>query len=211
MEIKMQQAIVATRAGRTDVAQQLLTQLLRENPDDADAWFFMSHLVDEPDRQALYIEKAVELDPDHAIAKQRLMQLENPPIPAPIIPQQDAHDDVVVELNSDETAQNISPVETAPETTTTDGLPERLQDLDDKQLGGESTDDEAWQDSVGMPVREEHKASKPAAASTISQDTPSPKPAPNSSSREARLVRILVIMVIIAALVLAILVLLILI
>jgi cytochrome c-type biogenesis protein CcmH/NrfG len=201
MELKLQQAIVATRAGRTDVAQQLLTQAIRENPNDADAWFLLGHLVDAPDRQALYLEKAVELEPDHAVAKQRLMQLEKSPIPAPDIPQQDTQD-VVVELNSDETA---------PKTAATNELPEQLQDLDDKQLEAASTDNETWQDSAGMPVREAHKASKPAAASSVAQNTSDPIPAGNSTSAEVRLVRILVIMVIIAAIVLGILVLLILI
>jgi hypothetical protein len=210
MELKLQQAIVATRAGRTDVAQHLLTQLIHENPSDADAWFFLGHLVDAPDRQALYLEKAVELDPDHPIAKQRLIQLENSSIPAPIIPQEEAND-TSVELSSDEMANNTPLVETPPETAATNELPERVQDLDNKPLGAASTDNETWQDSAGMPVREVHKASKPAAASSISQNTPNPKPASSNTSGEVRLVRILVIMVIIAAIVLGILVLLILI
>ena len=210
MELKLQQAIVATRAGRTDVAKHLLTQLIRENPSDADAWFFLGHLVDGPDRQTLYLEKAVELDPDHAIAKQRLMQLEYSSIPAPIIPQQVARD-ASVELNSDETANNISLAETPPETAATNELPERLQDSDNKHLVAASIDSETWQDSASMPVREVHKASKPASASSISQKTPSPKPAANNTPGEVQLVRILVIMVIIAAIVLGILVLLILI
>ena len=88
MELKLQQAIVDTRAGRTDIAQSLLTQLICENPDDANAWFLLGHIVDTPERQALYLQKTIELEPEHAIAKQRVMQLENRPIPAPVIPQQ---------------------------------------------------------------------------------------------------------------------------
>ena len=210
MDLKLQQAIVATRAGRTDIAEHLLTQLIRENPNDANAWFLLGHLVDEPERQSLYLQKTVELDPDHSIAKKRLNQIENPPVPAPVIPRQKSGD-VVVELKSDELPQNIPPAEMAPGTAATNDLPERVQYLGNKQSGAASTGNETWQNSAGMPVREAHKASKPAAASSISQNAPSLKPASTRASREVWLVRILVIMVVVAAIVLGILVLLILI
>ena len=109
MELKLQQAIVATRAGRTDVAQHLLSQLIHEKPDDANAWFLLGHLVDSPERQSNYLKKTVELDPDHTIAKQRLVQLENPPIPAPVIAQPDVLDTAVA-IESAEASPDLSPV-----------------------------------------------------------------------------------------------------
>jgi cytochrome c-type biogenesis protein CcmH/NrfG len=204
MELKLQQAIVATRAGRTDVAQHLLTQLIRENPNDANAWFLLGHLVDTPERQSRYLQKTVELDPGHAIAKQRLIQLEDSPIPAPVIVQPDIH--AAVELESVETPPDLAPVETA----TITELPERLQDLDNKQLAVESTPDKVWQDSAGIPIREMQEASEQAETLSVPQNAPNPELASNSPSGEVWLVRTLVIMVIVAAIVLGILVLLIL-
>ncbi len=211
MELKLQQAIVATRAGRTDVAQHLLTQLLRENPEDANAWFLMGHIVDTPDRQALYLQKAVALDPDHAIAKQRLMQIEEPPVLAPVIPPQESHDGIV-RLNGDETPPDLPLAETAAVTAAAaNELPEWLQDLDNKQLEANSTHEEAWQESAGVPVRATLKAPTQIAEPMVPQNRPDPTPASSSPSGDVWLVRILVIMVIVAAIILGILVLLILI
>ncbi len=211
MELKLQQAIVATRAGRTDIAQHLLTQLLRENPEDANAWFLMGHIVDTPDRQALYLQKAVALDPDHAIAKQQLMQIEEPPVLAPVIPPQESHDGIA-RLNGDETSADLPLAETAVVTAAAaNELPEWLQDLDNKQLEANSTHDEVWQESAGVPVRATPKASTQIAEPMVPQNRPDPAPASSSPSGDVWLVRILVIMVIVAAIVLSILVLLILI
>lgn len=88
MNLKLQQAIVATRAGRANEAQMLLTQLLREEPDDANAWFLLSHLVDSGERQSLYLQKTLAIDPDHELAKQHLIQLQTAEtvLPAQITP-----------------------------------------------------------------------------------------------------------------------------
>lgn len=210
MEPKLQQAIVATRAGRTDVAQHLLTQLIHEKPDDANAWFLLGYLVDSPERQSNYLKRTVELDPDNAIAKYRLVQLENPPVPAPVVSQPVVRDTAVVIENGDP-SPDPSPVETEPGATTAAELPEWLQDLDNKQLGADSTRDEAWQQSASTPIRETQRSSQPKAVQPVSQNAPDPKPKSSQASREDWLVRILVIMVIVAAIILGILVLLILI
>jgi len=209
MELKLQQAIVATRAGRTDIAQNLLAQLIRENPDDANAWFLMGYLVDAPDRQVLYLQKAVDLDPDHAIARQRLVQLENPPVPAPVISRQKTEGSEA-ESNEKEASTVPVEVESAAITVAANELPEWLQDLENKQLGNNSTHDESWQEAAGTPIRETQKKSSLAVAATVPQSQPDGKPASDSTSADVWLVRILVIMVIVAAIVLGILVLLIL-
>ena len=85
MELKLQQAIVATRAGQIEIAQSLLTQLIREEPEDANAWFLLSYLVDSPNRQILYPQKTLELDSENEIARHYLAQLQNALVPAPMI------------------------------------------------------------------------------------------------------------------------------
>lgn len=82
MNSKLQQAIVATRAGRARDAQLLLAQAIKDNPRDADAWFLFSHLVESNKRQITYLEQAIALDPSNQRARQRLAQLKASNTPA---------------------------------------------------------------------------------------------------------------------------------
>jgi hypothetical protein len=85
MDSKLQQAIIATRAGYNETAQVLLTDALQENPEDASAWFLLAHLVESNERQARYLEYTLFLDPDHDLARQHLKRLLNPVVPPPVI------------------------------------------------------------------------------------------------------------------------------
>ncbi len=171
----------------------------------------MGHIVDAPDRQARYLQKAVELDPEHAIARQHLMRLGDLPVPAPVIAVQ-TDQESKLKLNGDEPSQNLAPAGTAVAVAAAaNELPEWLQDLDNKQLQTNSTHVEDWPVAAGTPVREARKAPTPTAAPLVPRSQPDPKPKSSNQSGEVWLVRILVIMVIAAAIVLGLLVLLILI
>ena len=76
MNEKLQQAIAATRNGQTKEAQLLLTQILKEDPNQTHAWFLLSHLVDEKQKKIAYLHKVLALDPDHDKARQMLARLE---------------------------------------------------------------------------------------------------------------------------------------
>lgn len=76
MDQKMQQAIVATRAGHKNEAQLLLTQRLKEDPGDVHAWYLLGLLVESPRKQRAYLGKVLALDPDHEKARQSLTRLE---------------------------------------------------------------------------------------------------------------------------------------
>jgi hypothetical protein len=76
MSQKLQEAVTAARAGETETAQRLLASILEENPDEVQAWFLLSHLVDSETKQMAYLKKTVALDPAHAKARQRLGQLQ---------------------------------------------------------------------------------------------------------------------------------------
>lgn len=215
MELKLQQAIVATRAGRTTVAQSLLTQLIREKPDDANAWFLLGHIVEEPERQVRYLQKTLELEPEHAIARRRLEQLQNGTIPPPLIPQSQ---NAIVQLTEDsaEAVTVQSPVEIVAETATVAELAEGLLDEEGTRLDTQNTADSSWVEAAGPPVRERKAAPAAGAAIAAPRSSSSAATTPtestsDSTSGEVWLVRILVIMVIVAAIVLGILVLLILI
>lgn len=72
MNALLQDAINETRAGNKKEAQLLLAQNLKENPDDAQSWYLLSMLVDSDEKQAIYLSKALALNPEHKKANERL-------------------------------------------------------------------------------------------------------------------------------------------
>lgn len=72
MNEKLQQAISAARNGQETEAQMLLTQILKEDPDETQAWFLLSTLVDSQTKKAAYLGKVLTLEPDHQMAKKML-------------------------------------------------------------------------------------------------------------------------------------------
>jgi len=76
MSQKLKQAIAATRAGQSKEAQVLLAQVLQENPNNTQAWYLLSLLVDSPSKKQAYLNKVVALDPTHEKAEQALVQLQ---------------------------------------------------------------------------------------------------------------------------------------
>lgn len=79
MNPKLQQAMSAAREGRSKEAQVLLTQILSQDPEEAQAWFLLSHMVDSEQKQIAYLQKVLALDPQHEKAAQRLALLEREP------------------------------------------------------------------------------------------------------------------------------------
>jgi hypothetical protein len=74
MNDRLREAISVARSGETREAQLLVTAILENSPDDAQAWYLMSHLVESPARRAVYLYKAVSLDPYNERAKAELAQ-----------------------------------------------------------------------------------------------------------------------------------------
>ncbi len=70
MNEKFQQAVVASRAGQDKAAQYLLAESLQEDPNDPNAWFLLSQLVDSEEKQQTYLKKTLMLDPDHELANE---------------------------------------------------------------------------------------------------------------------------------------------
>ena len=73
MTATLQEAIAAVRRGETERAQLLTAEVIRENPDDANAWYLLSQLVDSDARRAAYLSKALALDPTHERARACLL------------------------------------------------------------------------------------------------------------------------------------------
>jgi hypothetical protein len=75
MNPKLQDAINAARDGELQAAQQLLTDVLKDDPTQIQAWFLLSHLVESSQKQQAYLGKVLTLDPTHEQARQRLALL----------------------------------------------------------------------------------------------------------------------------------------
>ena len=66
------QARNAIATGHREEGRRLLVAILREDPDFAPAWLWMSGVLDEPDRRRECLERVLILDPSNAAAKQGL-------------------------------------------------------------------------------------------------------------------------------------------
>jgi flagellar basal body-associated protein FliL len=74
MNDRLREAIAVARSGETREAQLLVAAVLEHSPDNAQAWYLMSHLVESPTRRAAYLYKALSLDPYNERAKAELAQ-----------------------------------------------------------------------------------------------------------------------------------------
>ena len=63
MTATLQEAIAAARDGDTERAQLLAAEVVQDNPDDANAWYLLSQLVESDGRRAAYLSKTLALDP----------------------------------------------------------------------------------------------------------------------------------------------------
>lgn len=171
MDLKLQQALVATRAGEPETAQILLAELIQERPEEANAWFMLSYLVDTSERQARYLQQVLALNPDHELAHEHLQRLRQG-VPPPVIRSKQrpsaatgAQPGVTVPASATPPAPATPP----PAPAATGELPEWLQDLDNKRLGAMTTapapanTEAAWARSAGAPKRQGTPAAAAAA------------------------------------------------
>ncbi|MFQ5434454.1 MAG: tetratricopeptide repeat protein [Anaerolineae bacterium] len=127
MDDKLRMAMVAARAGQNKEAQFLLTQVLQDNPQETNAWFLLSHLVDSDDKKITYLEKVVALDPGHEKAAEQLAALTAVAQPTP----------------TDEPETVIAPPAWEPEPSPLDTMPEEPEETMDwlEELTGEEAEE----------------------------------------------------------------------
>lgn len=65
MTSTLQDAIGAVRQGNVEQAQRQLAEVISANPDDVQAWYLLSQIVDSDARRAAYLSKTLTLDPFH--------------------------------------------------------------------------------------------------------------------------------------------------
>ncbi|MBP9503457.1 MAG: hypothetical protein KBF17_14955 [Candidatus Promineofilum sp.] len=75
MTSTLHDAIAAVRAGDLERAQLIAADIVYNNPDDSNAWYLMSQLVDSDARRAAYLNKTLSLNPAHPRAAAELAAL----------------------------------------------------------------------------------------------------------------------------------------
>lgn len=74
MSDELQQAITLIKSGKKQDGQQLLLQIIKSEPNNEQAWLWMSIVVSE-DKRRYCIEKALSINPNNQQAKQALAKL----------------------------------------------------------------------------------------------------------------------------------------
>lgn len=71
------------RRGKADKARPMLVELLRKEPNNAQAWFLLSHALTDPLRQQYALQQALRADPQFVRALHRLQTLRGEPLTDP--------------------------------------------------------------------------------------------------------------------------------
>ena len=76
---QLQDALAAAAAGDKSKAYVMLAELLKQSPNDVDAWVALSDIVDDEKQKRTFLTRALTLNSNHAEAKQKLLYLDTPP------------------------------------------------------------------------------------------------------------------------------------
>ncbi len=81
MNEQLRDALVAAKSGDEEKARMILAEFLRHDPDNVPAWILLSKLATSDVQKAAFLRKVLDIDPDHAYARQALSTLEQAPAP----------------------------------------------------------------------------------------------------------------------------------
>src|SRR3990172_3328920 len=70
-----QKGIAAVQAGNLSLARQLLNAALAENPNDVQAWLWMSGIVHTPVEKRECLRRVLDIDPENPAARRGLEAL----------------------------------------------------------------------------------------------------------------------------------------
>lgn len=76
MTSSLQHGINAAKAGRMQEALEYLKDAIIEEPQNAEVWVWIAAIIDDADKQAIFLEKALEIDPHNIPAQRGLAYLE---------------------------------------------------------------------------------------------------------------------------------------
>ena len=76
MTSSLQLGINAAKASRMQEALEFLKDAIIEEPQNAEVWVWLAAIIDDIDKQAIFLEKALEIDPHNIPAQRGLAYLE---------------------------------------------------------------------------------------------------------------------------------------
>lgn len=84
MQSQLQEAVNAIKSGNTDRAKQLLADVLKHNPQDENAWLWMTKCVTSNDEKRYCFERVLKINPQNQHAIEGIRRLNNPVPPTPL-------------------------------------------------------------------------------------------------------------------------------
>lgn len=75
VDAQLNQAIALVQTGNLETGRRLLAQVLAREPDNADAWLWLSTAVDSQDKRAECLRRVLSIDPNNKAAWERLAAL----------------------------------------------------------------------------------------------------------------------------------------
>ncbi len=75
MATSLQKGINAAKAGHMDNALESLKDAIIEEPQNADVWVWIAAIIDDLDKQEIFLEKALDIDPNNIPAQRGLAYL----------------------------------------------------------------------------------------------------------------------------------------
>ncbi|MEP0824820.1 MAG: hypothetical protein HRF40_04985, partial [Nitrososphaera sp.] len=83
-EDKLKQAVLLYKQGNKPQAAILLGEIVRQDPNNSNAWYGLALSLDEPDKKIFCLKKVIALEPSHQKARQLLEKLQVEQKPSPV-------------------------------------------------------------------------------------------------------------------------------
>jgi predicted Zn-dependent protease len=75
MATRFEQAVAYIRAGETEKGRQLLIEVLKQSPQDENAWLWMSRCVTDPERKRYCFDRVLKINSQNQHAIEGLRRL----------------------------------------------------------------------------------------------------------------------------------------
>ncbi len=83
MMTSLQKGIEAAKTGSMDDALAHLKDAIIEEPENANVWVWLSAIIEDEDKQTIFLKKALEIDPDNRPAQRGLAYIERKKVVPP--------------------------------------------------------------------------------------------------------------------------------
>jgi thioredoxin-like negative regulator of GroEL len=73
---QLKQAITAYKSGEKQKAQKLLARLVKAEPNNEEAWFWLAACIENPEQRQYCLKRVLKINPDNVQAKRALKKSE---------------------------------------------------------------------------------------------------------------------------------------